>query len=201
MWNISEFILKKIIPAIGSHPYPLNELSLMVSSVCWLKPTHIFDWGTHLGKSARVFYETITYFNINSEIHSIDLPMEEDHPEHPRNKRGIYVKQFKKVNLHLGDGLNRSMEIYKSASGVKNPLFFLDGDHAYESIKRELETISSIVPDPNFLIHDTLFQTTESKYNVGPNQAVKEFMSKNNNKYSLIETSLGLPGMTLVYKE
>jgi cephalosporin hydroxylase len=201
MWAISKFILKKVIPVIGCHPYPLNELSLMVSTICWLKPTHIFEWGTHLGKSARVFYETITYFNLNTEIHSIDLPMDQEHVEHPKNKRGIYVKKLKRVNLHLGDGLNKSLEIYNSCNHITVPLFFLDGDHSYESVKRELNTISAKISNPNFLVHDTLFQSSESNYNIGPNQAVKEFLKNNSEKYLTMETSLGLPGMTLILKK
>jgi hypothetical protein len=201
MWNISGFIIEKIIPIIGFHPYPLNELSLMVSSVCWLKPTHIFDWGTHLGKSARIFYETIKYFNLNTEIHSIDLPPDQEHAEHPKEKRGIYVRKIKGVNLHLGDGASKSLELYKSGNSVKTPLFFLDGDHSYESVQRELKMISENAQNANFLIHDTFFQTPESGYNIGPNKAIGEFIANNSEKYTILETSLGLPGMTFIYKK
>src|SRR5207245_8967376 len=50
-WIISEFIFQKLVPIVGVTPYPINELALMVSAVCRLKPTHIFEWGTHIGKS------------------------------------------------------------------------------------------------------------------------------------------------------
>lgn len=43
-WKLSAFILRKIIPLVGTHPFPLNELLLMTAAVAWAKPTHIFEW-------------------------------------------------------------------------------------------------------------------------------------------------------------
>ena len=59
-WIISNFVIRELISIVGIKPYPLNELMLMTAAVCTLKPTHIFEWGTHFGKSARIFYETAT---------------------------------------------------------------------------------------------------------------------------------------------
>jgi len=73
-WVISEFIIHKLAPVVGIHPYPINEQCLMVAAVCALKPTLIFEWGTNLGKSARIFYETAREFKVRTEIYSIDLP-------------------------------------------------------------------------------------------------------------------------------
>ena len=84
-WELSSFILKKLVPVVGTHPFPLNELSLMSAAVAWTRPTHIFEWGTHIGKSARIFYETCKYIKITPEIHSIDLPDNIDHVEHPHS--------------------------------------------------------------------------------------------------------------------
>jgi hypothetical protein len=95
-WDLSSFILRKIIPTVGLHPFPLNELSLITASVAWVNPTHIFEWGTHIGKSARIFYETCKFIGIKAEIHSIDLPDDIDHVEHPHNKRGKFVAGKKK---------------------------------------------------------------------------------------------------------
>lgn len=52
---ISEFILKKLVPIVGIHPYPLNELMLMVAAVCRLEPTHIFEWGNGYWKICKNF--------------------------------------------------------------------------------------------------------------------------------------------------
>ena len=65
-WRISSFILQNLIPIVGIKPYPLDELVTLTSTVCAFEPTHIYEWGTHLGKSARIFYEAVKYFKINS---------------------------------------------------------------------------------------------------------------------------------------
>src|ERR1043166_6020595 len=36
-WLVSEFVLKTLVPIVGTHPFPLNELVLMVAAVCRLK--------------------------------------------------------------------------------------------------------------------------------------------------------------------
>ena len=66
-WVISEFIVKKILPFVGFHPFPLNELHLMVAATCRFRPSHIFEWGTHTGKSARVFYETTRHWGMENQ--------------------------------------------------------------------------------------------------------------------------------------
>lgn len=199
-WLISEFILNKIIPIVGIKPYPINELSLMVAAVCRLQPTYIFEWGTHVGKSARIFYETCTYFNIKTIIHSIDLPNNVEHVEHPKDQRGKLVKGFDQVILHQGDGLTTALEICKKNSIKKNVLFFLDGDHEYQSVKRELMGIMKNFPEANILIHDTFYQSSKSGYNIGPFKAIDATLKSLPNSYKVFSTKLGLPGMTLLYK-
>ena len=54
-WIISEFIVEKLVPVVGVHPFPLDELSLMTAAVCRFQPELIFEWGTNIGKSARIF--------------------------------------------------------------------------------------------------------------------------------------------------
>lgn len=199
-WVISKFIIKKLIPIVGVKPFPICELSLMVAIVCRFKPTHIFEWGTHIGKSARIFYETAEYFNIKTEIHSIDLPDSSLHNEHPGNKRGKLVRGLPNVFLYQGDGLDKSLEIIKNIKEKCRPLFFVDGDHVYESVKRELIGIITNVPNAQILLHDTFYQSEESGYNIGPHQAIKDVLGELKTNYSKIETNTGLPGMTLLYK-
>lgn len=157
--------------------------------------------GTGIGKSARIFHETCKHFKINSEIHSIDLPGNAEHVEHPREKRGKLVKGIKKVNLYQGDGLKVSLEIYNRIKKKKVvPLFFCDGDHEYRSVKRELETIIKSVPNANIFIHDTFYQSSNSGYNIDPYQAVQKLLKSLPKRYKLLETKTGLPGMTLLYQ-
>lgn len=199
-WVNSEFILKKIIPVIGIRPYPLNELLLMVATICRLRPSYIFEWGTHSGKSARIFYETCTYFDIKTIIHSIDLPDNVEHIEHPKGQRGKLVKGFNRIILHQGDGLTTALKICKDNFIKKDILFFLDGDHEYQSVKRELIGIIKNLPVANILIHDTFYQSSKSNYNIGPHRAINEILKLFPNKYKVFSTKLGLPGMTLLYK-
>lgn len=195
---ISRFIVKKLIPIVDIHPFPLNELILMTAAVVRLKPDVVFEWGTNIGKSARIFLEIKNYFKMNYEIHSIDLPDDVFHSEHPHHKRGHLVRN-KKVNLHLGDGIAVSLKLLKDY-GFKKPLFFIDGDHSYESVKRELSTIMKEIPEANILLHDTFFQSSESGYNVGPFLAVRDCLVEIDNSLLELSTNTGLPGMTLLYK-
>ena len=201
-WVISDFIINKLVPMVGVHPYPINEQCLMVASVCALKPTHIFEWGTNLGKSARIFYEVARRFGISTQIYSVDLPDDIEHVEHPKENRGIFVKNLQGVNLLLGDGLENSLKEYNAIKQQNKcmPLFFIDGDHSYHSVKRELSGIINAAPEASILLHDTFFQSPESGYNIGPYQAIKDVVTDAYN-YKIIRQDLGLPGMTFLYKK
>jgi len=199
-WDISSFILRKIIPVVGIQPFPLNELQLMVAAVAWTKPTHIFEWGTHIGKSARIFYETGIFLKNGTVIHSIDLPDNIAHIEHPYNSRGKLVKNKKNVILHQGDGVDTAIKIYQDlGTGIK-PLFYLDGDHSYDTVVRELSSIIAKVNKPSIILHDTFYQTEESGYNTGPHRAINDVLQKfPDSKFKRIDTNTGLPGMTFLY--
>lgn len=199
-WVTSDFIVNKLVPIVGFHPFPLNELMLMTSAVCYFKPEFIFEWGTNIGKSARIFYEVSEAFKIPTEIHSIDLPDDVFHNEHPQNNRGKMVRGLKKVTLHQADGLKCSFDLIKEKKPKGRVLFFVDGDHSYESVKRELDTILTQAPDAAVLLHDTFYQSEEAKYNIGPFNAVRDVLASREDKYKVVSTNMGLPGMTLVYK-
>jgi hypothetical protein len=198
-WAISDFIVNRLVPIVGTRPYPLDELLLMAAALCWLKPTHIFEWGTHVGKSARIFFETSKTFRLVTEIHSIDLSGASEHLEHPGRKRGMLVKDIHEVRLHQGDGLEESMKICRQLQDKTQPLFFLDGDHAYASVMRELVEIMAKVPNASILVHDTFYQSAESGYNVGPHKAIRDALASTPNRYKELSTNTGLPGMTLLY--
>jgi len=111
----------------------------------------------------------------------------------------MLVKGKNNVTLHQADGLIKSLEIYKKENPKGNVLFFVDGDHSYESVKKELKTILENIPQAIVILHDTFYQSSESGYNIGPFVAVNEVV--NTDKYSIISTQMGLPGMSLVYKK
>jgi cephalosporin hydroxylase len=199
-WIVSEFIVGTVVPIVGVHPFPLNELVLMVSAVCRLQPDHIVEWGTHLGKSARIFYETSKFFGLHIDVHSVDLPNEMVHQEHPGQQRGVLVQGLREVTLHQGDGLTVCLEIHHRIGKPNKTLVFIDGDHNHDSVKRELTGVMTHMPEANILLHDTFFQSAESGYNVGPSQAIAEAMAAAPGRYRTLSTDTGLPGMTLLYQ-
>jgi cephalosporin hydroxylase len=198
LWILSRFVLEKIVPVVGTHPYPLNELLLMAAAACRLKPSVVFDWGTHIGASARIFYECREAFGLDYEIHSVDLPPDAEHVEHPGKERGRLVRGLDRVYLHRGNGVTVALDQWKELGRPLRPLFFVDGDHAYESVRDELNGIFSAIPDASALAHDTFFQSAESNYNVGPARAIEEIVAKFPARFRVVNSGLGLPGMTLL---
>lgn len=198
-WIISDFIVHKLAPMVDTHPYPICELNLMISAVCRLKPQQIFEWGTNIGKSARIFYETGKNFGIPLEIHSIDLPDDMEHQEHPKSNRGYMVRGYSGVTLHQADGLSKAIELYQH-DPQKRTLVFIDGDHSYESVFRELNGVINAMPNAHILLHDTFYQSEASGYNIGPYKAVTETLAAVHESYRVMSTTTGLPGMTLLYK-
>lgn len=199
-WIVSEFVISTLVPIVGVHPFPLNELFLMVSAVCRLKPDYIVEWGTHHGKSARIFYETSKHFGLDITIHSVDLPDDTDHQEHPGLQRGMLVKGLREVTLHQGDGLTVCLENHNRIGKPDATLVFIDGDHSYASVRRELNGVMTHIPDANILLHDTFYQSEKSCYNVGPYKAIAEAMAVAPDRYRRLSTDTGLPGMTLLYQ-
>ena len=201
-WIISRFVINKLVPVVDIVPFPVNEQVLMGAAICRIKPTHIFEWGTNIGKFARIFHETCRVFGLDSEIHSIDLPDDMEHIEHPKENRGLLVKGIKRVKLHFGDGLENALQIVSDCKKDHlRTLFFIDGDHSYESVKRELEGVIKSVPQANILLHDTFYQSEESGYNVDPYKAVVDVLSGMPNRYKIISQNIGLPGMTLLWRD
>jgi cephalosporin hydroxylase len=198
-WIISEFVAARLVPVVGVHPFPLAELCLLVAAVCRFRPPQIFEWGTNVGKSARIFHETVTHFGIASQVHSIDLPDETDHVEHPHDDRGILVRNIPAVTLHQGDGLETALRLWREGGNRPGPLFMLDGDHSYASVSRELAGVMDAAPNAVILAHDTFYQSAGSNYNIGPYQAIEESLAARPGRYRRISTNTGLPGLTLLF--
>jgi cephalosporin hydroxylase len=198
-WQLSSFVVERLVPVVGVHPFPLNELMLLSGAVCRFKPSHIFEWGTHIGKSARAFYEVTSFYGIPSEIHSVDLPDEIEHAEHPSSERGRMVRGLDRVHLHQGDGVDRSLEIWRRAGSPDAVLFLADGDHSENSVYRELSAIADAVPRAVVLLHDAFYQSSESGYNIGPYLAIERVLRERAGRFKRLDSGLGLPGMTLLY--
>lgn len=198
-WQLSTFVVERLIPVVGMHPFPLQELMLLSAAVCRFRPSHIFEWGTHIGKSARAFYEITAHYGIPSEIHSVDLPDEIEHVEHPSSDRGRMVRGLDRVHLHQGDGLEVALATWNKADRPSSVLFFVDGDHSEASVYRELSGIVGEVPKPVVLLHDAFYQSPQSGYNVGPYRAIERVLKEDPKRFKRVDSGLGLPGMTLLY--
>ncbi len=139
------------LPAYGD-----GEVLFMASALERFKPTHVFDWGTNVGASARIFYEASHVLGYPCEIHSIELPLEEAwrDRDHPGKDRYAELLQGVPVYLHRGDGLAVSIRLCVELEPAF-PLFFLDGCHDHDVVLEELSVISNEEPRAVMLIHDT----------------------------------------------
>lgn len=198
-WQLSAFVLERLVPVVGVQPFPLHELMLLTSAVCRLRPRCIFEWGTHIGKSARVFNEVTRHYGIEADIHSIDLPDDVAHVEHPSRARGFLVRGLDRVHLYQGDGVNVALALWKRFRTTEQALFFVDGDHAEESVYRELSAIVAEVGSAAILLHDTFFQSPMSGYNIGPHRAIERVLQRHPRRFNRVDSGLGLPGVTLLY--
>ena len=75
-------------------------------------------------------------------------------------------------------------------------LLFLDGDHSYETVTRELALVSEF-SDVAVLLHDTFYQPN-SQYNHGPYLAICDFVAKYECA-QVVQLQTGLPGMTYLH--
>jgi predicted O-methyltransferase YrrM len=72
---------------------------------------------------------------------------------------------------------------------------FIDGDHAYETVRRELALLDLLRPGAA-LLHDTFYQPG-STYNHGPWLAIQDYL-KDQPAFQVVALQTGLPGMTYI---
>jgi SAM-dependent methyltransferase len=195
-WALSRFVIEKLVPVIGVHPFPIDEQLFMCSAVSFFKPDVIIEWGTNIGASARIFFEIIRYLGCRTDIHTIDLPAEDGHLENVRDpaQRGRLVSGLS-VHKHIGDGVSVAQTLIKGLSNPR-PLFFIDGDHSYQSVLRDLEGVRNGDSCSAVLVHDTFYQEEDCGYCCDPWQALHDFASRY--QLPVWSTHFGLPGMSLV---
>lgn len=194
-WELGQFVYRKLIRTVGVRPFPPHELMLMSAAMLWWRPEIVVEWGTNVGASARVFHEVNIHYGIKAKIFSIDLPDSVGHREHPKKRRGILVRGLP-VSLHQGDGPKVAGSLLQEKS-CQDPLIFIDGDHARESVFRDAKTILHAAPNAALLFHDTFWQPG-STYNHGPHEAVMEILREKKGFYHVVDAGLGCPGMTLL---
>ncbi len=190
-WLLSKW-LPNLVRVVGTHPFPLDELLAMVGVFEYHRPELVVDIGTHLGKSARVWHEVAEWLGEPCQIHTVDL-FDPNHPEFPGELLGQFIRGLP-VTQHLGDGCTVARELILANPG-KRVLLFLDGDHAYESVLRELQLATLLRPGGScILVHDTFYQPGSS-YNHGPYLAIEEYR-KTFPFRQVMHLQLGLPGLS-----
>jgi cephalosporin hydroxylase len=190
-WALSRW-LPSLVRVVGTHPFPLDELLTMAGAFEYHRPELVVDIGTHLGKSARLWYEVARWLGEPCQIHTIDL-FDPKHSEFPGVQLGEFIRGLPVVQ-HLGDGYTVAREIFLASPG-KRALLFLDGDHAYETVLRELQLATLLRPGAScILVHDTFYQPGSS-YNHGPYLAIEEYR-KTFSFRQVVHLQLGLPGLS-----
>jgi predicted O-methyltransferase YrrM len=190
-WATSEVVLK-LARVVGSHPFPLDELMLMAAAFEYHRPEMVIDIGTHIGKSARIWYELARHHRSNTTIHTIDL-YDAAHPEYPSSRLGRYIRGLPVIQ-HIDDGCRGASALIRRAPDARY-LIFCDGDHRYESVKRELE-LATMIRRGCLLVHDTFYQPG-SGYNHGPYEAVQEFVGRVPVR-QVVHLQTGLPGLSYI---
>lgn len=195
-WVLSEILLDRVIPKIGISPYPLNEQMLMAAAIAFVKPKIIIEWGTHVGISARLFWEVKKALSLNCQIYTIDS-MNPNHPEFPGAKRGIYLHKTDIKQL-TGDGVVIASKLLEN---ICNPvLVYVDGDHSREATKEDFAIWDKLPSKSGILAHDVFFQTP-SNYNIGPWLSFQELVQQKSDISQVQWQLLGLPGMVFMSKK
>ena len=178
---------------IGVRAYSLDELCLMVAAFWFHAPQVVIDIGTHVGRSARVFWELKHCFDTSTQIHTIDI-CDPSHPEYPGPNLGRYIRRTDVVQ-HIGDSSVVGREIISSRPNARY-LLFVDGDHEYPSVCRDLSLLELVAPGSCALVHDTFYQPG-SGYNHGPYEAVCQFVAEHEVQ-QVVHLQTGLPGMSYI---
>ena len=199
---LDRFVLEKILPA-GGLLYPLAELSLMALVVDRVKPTHILEWGTNIGGSAKAFHVITEALGLETAIHTWDLPEEVSHGQHPGAEHGKLARGLSRVHFHREDGLVGALAEYqrvKSSYPEARVLFFIDGDHAYDSVLREITAIVSCLEEFHLLAHDTFVQKPEAKGQFRESWlACATGLELSAREYRWFNVGFGSPGMTYLW--
>jgi hypothetical protein len=147
---LSRATAKRIV-GMGLPGYGEDEVGFMCETVEIVQPDRIFDWGTNVGASARIFYEACI---VHCIVETIDLPavLEQLDRDHAGGRTGSHLTP--EIRTHRGDGVTEALRLC-AAWEPKRPLFFLDGNHLRENVFREIWSIHKFCPRGVLLIHDT----------------------------------------------
>jgi hypothetical protein len=136
--------------------WPEDEIDFLAETVGKARPDFIGEWGTNTGASAWLLYHAAHLNGLRRCIvHSVDISegLAVCDPDEDGKPRGFQVADVP-VHLHVGDGATTVLREY-AKSGRDEPLFFVDGEHAEDQVRTELERLSAQAPHAVLLLHDT----------------------------------------------
>ena len=142
---------------------------IIYQMILWeIKPDLVIEIGTNKGGSALYIAELLDLIG-NGEIHTIDILDMVVDPS---------VKNHKRIKFFKNGFQNYDL---KNVDQFKKIIVIEDGSHSYEDVKEALEKFNDVVSnDSYFIVEDGILDQLgwKSKYNGGPNQAIKEFITK-----------------------
>ncbi len=134
-----------------------------------IKPRTIIEIGSKEGGSALWFADQVNNFGFDCHIYSVDI-VKVDEVSHPR------------VTFLQGNGRDLDKTFSDEfMQGLPRPLLVIeDADHAYETSKAVLEFFDPYLEVGEYIIvEDGIISdlVQDPNYNVGPHQALKEFLA------------------------
>lgn len=180
------------IPGYGD-----DEVCFMAETVERYRPSHVFEWGTNRGSSARIWFECARLLKLDCEVHTIELPIWLAHlsPEHPGVDWAEQIRDAPEVQTHRGEGAFVAVSLCLEIEAPR-PLFFVDGDHSFEAVRRELAMIGHSAPKAVIVLHDT--NHVEGFGPTGPAAAVNEYLRERSHGID-IEVLASQAGMTRLW--
>lgn len=149
------------------------DLSLYTKLLWSLKPKTIIEIGSAYGGSALWFADTLSSFNLNSHIYSIDLDISKIEVVDDR----ITFIQGSLFNLD-------SLLPERFIRNLSRPLLIVeDSSHFYDATYHVLNFFKSLLEKGEYIIiEDGIVRNlgeNYKQYNDGPNKAIEQFIERN----------------------
>ena len=137
------------------HELPFEELFYLVALIRAARPAVIFEIGTHQGRTARLFAERSPE---RAKVYTLDLPVEKmrERARYDCTDSGVPGEEARKspaahkiVQLY---GDSRTFD-FRPFDGTVD-LMFIDGDHAYETVKQDTANALRMIAPGGIIIWD-----------------------------------------------
>jgi len=143
----------------GDHELPPEEYLCMAGLVHTLKPSRVFEIGTHRGRTTRLIAD---YSGAHTRIHTMDLPPERMMEARcfPEARSALIGEQFRnhpmraKITQLYADSQTFDFSPYQASMD----LVFVDGDHTYEGVKRDSENALRMIRPGGLILWDDYHQ-------------------------------------------